>query len=159
MYPTAEATTLVVTNESAKQIVIDDPTGLIARNFGDAVCYIVPGDTVNYAITLAAGCDAENATVSSSRGGSAALADCVDGDGYAFVGGANSMETTGRSYTYTYVFDGVDEYYVLLFASEQNLNTFFTTNLSDGEGNFLASWEYADGSEHTTTPDDVAVAQ
>ena len=159
VYPTGEATTLTITNEDAKQIVIDDPTGLIARNFGDAVCYIVPGDSVSYAITLAAGCDAENATVSSSRGGSAALADCVDGDGYAFVGGVNSMETTGRSYTYTYVFDGEEEYYVLFFASEQNLNTFFTTNLSDDAGNFLASWEYADGSEHTTTPDDVAVAQ
>ena len=161
VYPFAEATTLVLTNEDAKQIIIDDQSGNMARWFApDALYYIVPGDTVNFVVTLAEGTDPDSAaTYSYYDGGSYVMADCVDGDAYTFSSGIDSMETTGASYCYVSLTAGDEELLIVFFNSEQNLNTFFNRNLKDEDGNFVATWVYADGSERTTPPDELAVAK
>lgn len=157
VYPHAEANTLTLVNEDAKQILIDDPSGLLASSFGDATYYVVPGDTAHFKATLAEGADPDSATFYNYfDGASYVLSDCVDGDAYAFSCGIDSMETTGASYCYATLTVGDEVIYVVFFNSEQNVNTFFYRNFTDEDGNPTATWEYADGSAHTT--DELAVA-
>ncbi len=147
-YPVSSENTFEVTTEGAKEVVINDPLGLLESSFGDARYFIIPGEEANFSVTLDASCDPDNVfTGSYYDGASLCLADCLDGDHYTFSTGIDSMEATGSSYCYATVgFDPNDPTYIVFFNSEENLNTFLLSNFSNDDGTCAATWRYADGS-------------
>ena len=146
VYPFAEATALTIANEDAREITIDDPSGILARGFApDARYYIVPGDTANFVATLAEGSDPDSAIAYSIYDYAFhVLSDCVVGDAYAFSSGVNSIETNGVPYCGAMLISGDEVTLVVYFNSEENLNAFFLANLYDEATGYLATWAYAD---------------
>lgn len=75
--------------------------------------------------------------------------------GYAFSSGIDSMETTGYSYADVFVYNSLDPdnalAHIMYFASEENVNEVVASYLSDESGNALVSWQYADGTQPSTT--------
>ncbi len=144
-YPHADETTITVTDEDAKEIVFDDPDGVLADNFGAAQYFIVPEDGFTVTATLSEDCDPESTFFSNiSDNDTVPAASCVDGDVYTYEAKAvDSMETTGYSYGYVSLDSEEDYALVVTFASEENANAF----LDEAE---LESWTYADGTEPST---------
>ncbi|MDE7260509.1 MAG: hypothetical protein K2N78_00360 [Oscillospiraceae bacterium] len=154
-YAYAAETTLTVTNAEAREVVINDPTGTLARSFGDSKYYIIPGETASFSATLAEGLDAECASfLSGFDGDSAVLSDCLAGDHYTFsTNGIDSYEGTGAGYCYVELtpsrFD--DPVAVYFFSSETDLNTFLARNFTDDSGVLAVTWKYADGAAPEST--------
>lgn len=152
VYPYSEETTLTVTSPDAREVVINDPSGLLTGSFGDVKWYIIPGDTASFSATLAQGLDAECVSfLSGFDGDSPVLSDCVVGDHYEFsTNGVDSYEETGSGYCYVELTpawcDGV-----YFFHDEANLNTFLARNFTEDNGSISASWKYADGSAPAST--------
>ena len=147
VYPAASENTVGVTTEGAKEVVINDPSGMLEGSFGIAKYFIIPGEEASFSVTLDASCDPDNTYATSGYdGANFCLADCVDGDHYTFSTGIDSMESTGYSYCYATVgFDPNDPAYIVFFNSEENLNTFLLANFSNDDGTCAATWRYADG--------------
>ncbi len=141
VYPTSDKNTITLTNPNAVEVNVQS-SGLIEDNFGDARCFIVPDDTVTFALTLAEGSDAELNTVSSNTGDEAVLSDCVDGEAYTFT----TSTYSGRSYTTVEYMDPLtgDDTVILVFASPEQLNLFLAGNLMDEDGTVGGSWRYTD---------------
>ena len=152
VYPYSEETTLTVTSSDAREVIINDPSGLLTGSFGDVKWYIIPGDTASFSATLAQGLDAECVSfLSGFDGDSPVLSDCVVGDHYEFsTNGVDSYEETGSGYCYVELTpawcDGV-----YFFHDEANLNTFLARNFTEDNGSISASWKYADGSAPAST--------
>ena len=144
-YPHADETTITVTDEDAREIVFDDPDGVLADNFGAAQYFIVPEDGFTVTATLGEDCDPESTFFSNvSDNDTVPAARCLDGDVYTYEAKAvDSIETTGYSYGYVSLDSEEDYALVVTFASEENVNAF----LDEAE---LESWTYADGTEPST---------
>lgn len=153
-YPVAEETTLVLTNAEAKEIVIEDPNGLLMSAFGPADYYIVNGDTASFTATLTADVDPEGAFFYSYYDGSTTPASqAMTENGYAVVAGVDALETTGYTYCYMELYldpNGSSAVTTVYFMNEENVNTFVTRN-------GLGAWIYADGTLPATAaqPEDV----
>lgn len=151
-YLVSDATALTVANPDAKEIVFSDPTQLPP----DTTFYIVPGDTADFLLTLAADADPEATFVYCYFDGyQACVLDCAGENGYTFSSGVDSMETTGYSYADVFVYNSLDTdnavAHIMYFANEENVNEVVAAYLSDESGNPLVSWEYADGTQPSTT--------
>ena len=143
-YPFADETSITVTSEDAKEIVFEDPDGVLADAFGSAQYFIVPQEYTVYA-TLSEGSDPEATYFYNFYDGdSVFFATCVDGDGYTYEAkGVDSMEETDYCYCYVTLESDTDFAAVVTFASEENANAF----LDEAE---LPGWTYADGAEPST---------
>lgn len=143
-YPHSDASSITITSEDAKEIVFDDPDGVLGDYFGESQYFIVPDEYTVYA-TLSEDCDPEATMFSNIYDGSTKVfANCVDGDGYTYNAvGVDSMEETGYCYGYVTLDSELDYAMVVTFASEENVNAFL-----DEAG--LDSWTYADGTEPST---------
>lgn len=156
-YPVAEANTLTVATEGAREIVISDEAGILLSAFGPAAYYIINDDIVSFEATITADVDPEGAFFYAYYDGATTpLSTAATETGYAVTSGVDSLETTG--YTYAYMMlaldpAGSDAVMVIYFKDEANVNAFVTLNN-------LGSWKYADGTlpASTETPDEVAAA-
>lgn len=145
--PVAEANSLTVTNENAKEIVISDDNGLLAASFGDAKYFIVNDDTASFTAEITADVDPEGAFFYSYFDGSSAVLPetLVDGK-FTFSTGVDAKETTGYTYAYVMLYldpQGNDGVMTLYFKNEENVNYFVTNNQ-------LGTWNYADGTAPST---------
>ena len=140
VYPHGEETAVAVINEDAREILFDP-----ALTDDDSVkCYIVPSGQAQFAITLAEDADPYDTTLYRDYDSSCTvLANAATESDYRTDSSVDSIETTGYSYTDVTIESG--EFYmdVLLFASEENANTFLDEMELDG-------WTYADGSAPST---------
>lgn len=152
VYPHGEQTAITIANESAKEIVFDDPLGVF-DGMGEVTCFIVPDEEVEFSMMLAEGVDPDSASVMSYYDYSAAaLSECVDGEGYTFTSGIDTMDTTGYPYTYVVLTDSPDDpgQCVFFFADEENANAFLSQYFIDENGEPAGSWQYADGAAPAT---------
>lgn len=152
VYVYGDATVLTVTNPDAREIVFDDPD-MVSE---DTIFYIVPGDTANFLLTLAPDLDPETLSSYCNYDGSELpVLDSMTDDGYVLIGGVDSIETTGYSYTdmsvYCNLDGGFSVAHIMYFASEENVNDLIASYLTDDDGVPLVSWTYADGTPPSTT--------
>lgn len=147
VYPVADETAISVATADARQIVFDDPDGILLSYFGECEYYIIPGDEAAFTATLSADIDPETMYAYTNYDGVSHIGiECMTDDGYTFVTGVDSLETTGYSNSTIYLYTSDSELAaVTYFASEENVNDFVNSYLSDGEGTVVGSWQYADG--------------
>ena len=155
-YPVADAITLVPANAEAKEIVINDATGLLMSAFGPAKYYIINDDVATFNATVTADVDPEGASFYCYYDGSSiGLTSAMTGTGYSLTTGVDSRETTGYTYAYVALYlDPAGQNYQLsvYFRDEENLNAFVNAN-------GLGSWNYADGTLPTTAAEPGEAAQ
>lgn len=160
VYPVADELTLGIANESAKQIIIDDPDEILPGFFGPSLYYIVPDDTVTVSAFLTADIDPEAVYAYCNYDGASypAIYSVFEG-GYIFESGIDSLETSGYSSTSMYLVDSASEDYplsVTYFASEENVNAFIAeVNATIAEGyegvpTLPGTWAYSDGTLPST---------
>ncbi len=149
-YPHGDTDGIAPADPSAREVVINDPTGLMASNFPGALCYIIPGETASFHVTLTHDPDAANVTYFADGGQDmVSLLDAVDGDQYTVTVPASANST--YSYVQLYTDPSTEGPVILYFSGEESLNTFMVRNLSNDDGTLAASWKYADGSAPGTT--------
>lgn len=149
VYPIGAATEMVVTNPDAKEVIISDPYGLLAANFGSVRCYIVNEDTATVRVHLAADVDPECALVyfSYNQAQVPALQIMTD-DGYSTSTKVDSTNITDSYCTFAAIYPDVRigaAITTLLFRDEENLDGFVTRNSLDG-------WHYSDADEDVAEP-------
>lgn len=141
-YPVAEANTLTVTNQGAREIIISDEAGILMNAFGPATCYIINDDVATFDATITADVDPEGAFFYSYfDGATTPLSAAVTGNGYSVTTGVDAMETTGYTYCYMAMYldpTGSNMVMVIFLKDEANANAFVTNN-------GLGTWTYADG--------------
>lgn len=152
VYPVSDKIALTVLNESAREIVFTDPTGIIAAYYGDGPFYLVPDEEVIFGFEMTAEYDPETALVGFNYDGRAyALTDCIVDGAYVASSGGDSMETTGYcdSTVYLYPDWAANQQVQTLtyFRSEENLNAFVADLTVNQAGVVLGTWEYADNAE------------
>ena len=149
-YPVADETTLAVANADARQIVFDDPDGILLGYFGECEYYIIPGEEASFTATLSADVDPETVFAYTNYDGISHVgSECVTDDGYTFVTGVDSLEGTGYSNSSICLYPSSTDYenYIAItyFSDEENVNAFVNDYLLDADGNVSGSWHYADG--------------
>lgn len=140
-YPVAESTGLTAATPGAREIVFDDPTGVLRASFGDVRYYIVPGGTAEFTAHLAADVDPEAAYAYSNFDGAITpLAEAMGAEGYAITSGMDSLETTGYEFTGLFLYasaTGSPVDAVVFFADEANVDSLVSKYFPTG------SWAYA----------------
>lgn len=148
-YPHGDANTITA-DADAREVVIHDPTGLLASNFGDARCYIISDEMPSFHVTLTNDPDAASITYfADGATNTLGLNNLVDGDHYTVTVPASVSST--YSYVQLYTDPSTAGPMILYFSGEEGLNTFMVRNLSNEDGTMAASWKYADGSAPSST--------
>ena len=150
VYPIADELYIKPINESARQIVINDPTGLFDQFYGGEY-YIIPEDVISFELGLPAGEDPECATVYCNFDGCyATMADCITDGKYIVTTGVDTYATTtyNESSVCLYASDTVVLTY---FKDVENLEQLIRTYTMDQNGNVLGSWAYADDASVQST--------
>ncbi|MBR3739671.1 MAG: redoxin domain-containing protein [Clostridia bacterium] len=150
-YPTAEETSMTVLTSGAKEILFDDPDGLMDRYYGSKSYWIVPGGAVEVFVAAAKDIDPESAFLYNNYDQSiVSLPDAQTEGGYTVSTGLHSLETTGNWDTTVFLYPDAstqieDVYYITLFANEDDVNdlVFYMLNNLAKDGQTL-SWSYAD---------------
>ncbi len=140
-YPVSDEVALNVVTEGAKEIVFDDPTGLLQRNFGDAPYYVIPGDTAEFTATLTADYAPIYAVAQASTDEAYVMANCLEDGVYTFSTGM------GASYNYVSFYPdcaGDTSIDVVYFAGEDAVNAFVARYLTEDDGTVSATWSYKD---------------
>lgn len=166
-YPqTLEASEVSVApaSDTLKEIKINGDEEAIRAYIGvDAAFYIASGETADFKVQIGKDCDPDAVTLASNFDGATISASFCeyDEEGYFYSTGIDSLSTTGYSCTVFYVYPIFRDYdnviLTVLFASEDDVNSFFKDELTDEDGNPLenVSWCYADG----TLPSAVSSAE
>ncbi len=138
-YPaTAEKLAVFAADAAAKEIVIEDVSGLLKATFGDVRCFITNADQANVSAVLTTNEDPEAAFLYTSQGMILPLTDCIQEDVYQTDVQVDSAHTTGYACTSVLLYpDSTSNEYVsaLLFRDEENVNLLC-------EYNNLGNWEY-----------------
>lgn len=135
-YPVSDAFSCALTNENAREIIIDERYGLLKSAFGNARYYVVNDETASFRATVSPEEDPGCAFFYSDYEEviDRVFASCVDGEGYSFSTGLDTMETTGYPYTFVQVGRSLAEepaFSFVLFRDEATLRTFMARNLDD----------------------------
>lgn len=152
-----DAAELSVTTEGAKEIIVDDPNGLMTYMIGAPVrYYIVPGSQVHLQVQVGPEVDPDAAFVYYSQSqqmfflSGAAQQD----DGYAFTGSVNSLATTGSPITTYFLYPKYQDYSesvtgVMIFANEEDANYFLKDYIAYATGGAVSglAWSYAEPGE------------
>lgn len=142
-----DETAITVANADAREIIIDDPSGVLPATFGESRYFIVPGGTADMRVTLDAATDPECAVAVSNFDSRAhVLKQAYGEDGLAFTTGIDSYATTGYVCTLVSLYPDIHSggpVSVVLIADEPNADM-----LVKALG--LTSWSYAD--EHAVPP-------
>lgn len=153
-YPIADALSMTVINETARQIVIEDPENVLEYLFGVTTFYIVPEETATVLVTLPADMDPELiCTYCDFNEEQLSVVEWMTDKGYVVTGGIDTLDTTGYAYTTMYLLDSTTAdpiTSVTYFASEAavralilEINAYIRSSglkYSKLSGN----WEYAD---------------
>lgn len=131
-YPTAEETSSRITNKNVTQVFFEDPYGIVYKIFGCPYeAYIVGDLKIDFAFNISAEVDPEAAICYDNRSTTYALTSLISGNGYTVSFEVDSIETTGKGYTYVVLDPDVmtdnDEYPILLFANVEGLEKFAKT--------------------------------
>lgn len=131
-YPTAEETSFRIANKDVTQIVFEDPYGIVYKIFGCPYeAYIVSDLKVNCVFNISEDVDPEAAICYDNRNNTYALTSLLSGNGYAATFEVDSIETTGKGYTYVVLDPDVmtkgDEHPILFFANAEGLEKFAKT--------------------------------
>ena len=151
VYPTAKKTSMTVLTEGAKEIIFDDPEGVMEFYYGSQSYWIVPGGVAEIFVTASEDIDPESAFLYSNYDHSAAsLPETQTEDGYTFFTGIHSLETTGSIDSTVFLYPDAaaqieDTYYITLFSTEDDVDYlmfYFMNNILDDDQTL--SWRYAD---------------
>ena len=151
-YTFGEVTRLDITTPGAKEIIIEDPYGVLypAESKELFSFYIVPGGEINAFMSLGSEYDPENHVLYCDYDFTAvSLPECMTSDGYSFSSGLDSMETTGYPYSTVSLvplYGGSALSVAVCFSDEENVNSFLAEINASLEGLEPLEWEYADGS-------------
>jgi len=141
LYPMDDSLLFDVISPGAKQVTIEDPTGILYNTFGNAKYYVVNSDTVEVAASLTADMDPERAFMVSYYDGSyISMAQAYTQDGFRMRTGVDSILTTGYHCSYVMLYEdvtGKDPIIIVNFRDEDNLNDFIRRN-------GLGAWQYID---------------
>lgn len=148
VYPVGKENALTAINPEAKEIIITDPTGLMAAYFGaDCRYFIINNDTAHFSAMVTEDLDPEVAFLYSNFDRSLTpLSQAITADGYVAQSGVDSLGTTGYEYTNMVIYPDISSYpvaTVMFFKDEENVNSFVTKNLRDRTGTVVGSWQYA----------------
>lgn len=148
VYPVADATLIIPTGSQAKEVVISDPMGLLAANFGQVRCYVVNEDVANVDVRLSGEVDPECALVYFSYDKAQyPVKHLMTAGGYAASTKIDAVQTTGGYCTFAAVYPDVRNgrsVTTLLFRDEDNLDSFVTRNA-------LGDWTYTESAANTPT--------
>lgn len=147
---------LTPADETAREIVFLDATGVIDELLAGTPCYVVPGDVGNFQVLL--GENLVPGLCLAYGDGDYIYQSVADmeqsGDGYVFQTALSAVEMGGYSNTYVYFYPNIlntDEATVLfVFANEENVNYFCQVELPAYYGIEGVTWMYADGSQPST---------
>lgn len=143
-YPVFPSTEIIPVDEQAKEVLIDDPLGLLAANFGDVRSFVVNADTAEVNIHLAEDVDPECALVYFSYDqAQIPVTQLLATNGYAASTKLDSIQTTGAYCTFAVIYPDVqtgNAVTTLLFLDEENLDSFVTRNS-------LGTWHYKEAAE------------
>jgi len=149
VYPVSDANRLLVTNPAAREIIITDPTGLMAAYFGaDCRYFIVNDDIASFHATITADLDPEVAFLYSNYDRRMTpLSQAMTADGYVAESRVDSIAITGYEYTNMVIYPDMSSSpvaTVMFFKDEENVNSFVNNNLRDRTGVTVGSWAYAE---------------
>lgn len=140
-YPTTDALTFEVVSPTARQVEIDDPSGILYNTFGPAKYYVVNSDTVDIAASLTKDIDPERAFLVNYFDGSYInMAQTATQHGYRISTGVDSFATTGYRCSYVMLYEdvtGKEPMILVNFRDEENLNGFVIEN-------GLGDWRYVE---------------
>ena len=151
VYPTADAFSLTVTDENAREIVFDDPDDILEDNLAVQSFWIVPADTFHVQALVTPDIDPEAAFFYAPfEGTQTALSESLTETGYAASAAVNAMASNGYPYAVLnfYPFpeassaDAIRG--VMVFPNAENVTEF--VKLVAASGTWL-SWSYADEAE------------
>lgn len=153
-YPVADALSMTLISEGAREIVFEDPENVMEYFLGVTSFYIVPGDTATFLVTLPADMDPELiCTYADFDGLQNAVVDFSTADGYVISTGVDSVMTTGYAYASMYLLDSTAEDPILCityFADEANIKALIADINATIDEYFLGfahlsgNWSYAD---------------
>ena len=139
VYPVAEELSIQVVGDGAKEILMEDATGLLKANFGDAKYYIANADRATVLAAMPAEYDPEEAFLYAG-GVVYPLMSCMQDNGYAVQINVDSAQTTGYACSSAALYTdntGANYQVVVVFRDEENVNLLC-------EYNGLGTWAYAD---------------
>ena len=152
VYPAADKLSIKPLNESARQIVINDPTGTVDAYYGSEYYYIIPEDVITFELGLPAGEDPEWAVVLCNFDGfNTALADCFKDGKYTITTGVDTYAATGYNESSVYLYAS-EKLTLTYFKDIENLEQFISEITKDQNGNPQGSWAYADEAAPTAAP-------
>lgn len=155
-YPVAEETSFYITNENVMKVVFDDPYNIVSKMFGGAYeAYLINELEAKCVFTLGAGVDPDAAICYDNHDLTYTLSDLVSGDGYAVTFTIDSLDTTGKGYTYVTLDPDIlsegEKYPIVFFADIEGLEKFVKT-FSAGAWHDADEWEGNQGGETEEEP-------
>ena len=147
-------------NDSARKVVITDPTGMIKMYYVGEF-YIIPDEVIRFELGMPAGFDPELALVACNYDSSTyALADCLADGTYIVTTGGDSIATTGYCDSsiilYPSLTNTASGQQLTYFKDTENLDRLLYELTRDQNGNAQASWAYADEVEQAAAPATIA---
>ena len=151
VYPTSDKLYIKPLNESARQIIINDPTGVLDAYYGGEY-YIIPEDVISFELGIPAGEDPEWAMVFCNFDGFCApVVDCITDGKYTITTGIDTYAATGYNESTVYLYAS-DKVVLTYFKDIENLEQLIRTYTMDENGNVQGSWAYADEAAPTAAP-------
>ncbi len=146
--PVAAEPSILVKDQAAREIKMEDATGLLNATFGNARYFIAGSDQATIFAQLSNEFDPEGSFLYTSHGMLYPLMECTADGGYELPITVDSINTTGYACTSVMLYPentGTVSKAVVLFRDEENVNLLC-------EYNKLGSWDYADAAEQTAIP-------
>jgi len=143
--PLAEDLSISVKEETAREIKVEDASGILKASFGDANYFITGNDQATVLAQLSKEYDPEAGFLYTSHGTLYPLMTCATDFGYELPVNVDSIATTGYACTSVILYPentGMVSKALVLFQDEENVNLLC-------EYNQLGSWAYADAEENT----------
>lgn len=131
-YPTDEETTFTISNKNVQKVVFEDPYGIVYKIFGCPYeAYLLNDLKAECVFTIGEGVDPEAAICYDNHNLTYVLSSIVSGDSYKVTFDVDSIETTGKGYTYIIMdpdaLNDGDKYPIVFFANQEGLEKFAKT--------------------------------
>lgn len=159
-YPTSEKTYFHITNENVTRVVFDDPYGIVYKIFGCPYeAYLLNNELeVNCEFGLGSGVDPEAAVCYDNHNLTYVLTSIASGDSYTVSFAVDSLETTGKGYTYVVLDPDIRNdgatYPIVFFANVEGMEKFAKT-FAAGAWHDAEEWEAAQGEQNEEPQGDV----
>ena len=136
-YPTAAETSFTIANKNVQKVFFEDPYGIVYKIFGCPYeAYLLNDLKADCVFTLADGVDADAAICYDNHELTYVLSKLVSGNGYTVTFDVDSLETTGKGYTYVILdpdaLNDGEKYPIVFFANVEGLEKFAKTFAAGG---------------------------